>query len=264
MGRMTASASLVALFTFLLLLPVGSAAAQQAPDVVETHDGGMVRGTIVERRPDGSIVLVDAVGQVREFPAASVRYAGVRVEAPADRHDPRATPPTPAREATEPRSVEVHFTSDPTRLSLEVVTGRAHVRYQGRQGTIVEMGTVCEAPCVGLLPAGPQTLAVRAPNGGRYVLRNLRLHLDHPVSLHVRLVSKSRGLRLGLGLGGLGLAAVGLAVVVPNLDRGGTTRGLVTGLFLAGVGLSVSFVGVGLRRPRTDYSVVDYPAAPAP
>jgi hypothetical protein len=255
MGRIAASLVIVA--TLLVVCPIGAATAQQLPDVVETRDGGMVRGTIVERRSDGSVILIDAAGQIREFPAANVRYAGARVTAPVEAE------PTTAPDSTERDGVEVHFTSDPERLSLELVARRAHVRYRGEQGSIIEMQTVCASPCVGLVPEGPQTLAVRLPHGGRYVVRSLRLDLTHPVSLHVRLVTR-RALRRGLGFSGLGLAAIGLVTLLGSLDRGGITGALGAGIVLGTVGLGLSFGAMGLKRPRAYFSVLDYPLPAAP
>jgi hypothetical protein len=61
-------------------LPSVPAAAQTAPapppDIIRTKDGGMLRGTIVEKVPNDHVEILLPNGQSRTVPMADVDYAG--------------------------------------------------------------------------------------------------------------------------------------------------------------------------------------------
>jgi hypothetical protein len=66
------------LVALVLLVDTSRASAQEAlPDVVETHDGGMLRGLIVERVPGQYVVIRTAGGDLRRIEEANVRFAGL-------------------------------------------------------------------------------------------------------------------------------------------------------------------------------------------
>ena len=51
-------------------------AGSAPPDIVRLKDGGMVRGTIIELVPNGSVKIQLADGQTRTFAMADTTYAG--------------------------------------------------------------------------------------------------------------------------------------------------------------------------------------------
>lgn len=71
-----------------------AAAAQTAPapppDIVRTKDGGMLRGTIIEKLANDHVEIVLPNGQSRTVPMADVEYAGPTAS------DPGTAPPAPA------------------------------------------------------------------------------------------------------------------------------------------------------------------------
>jgi hypothetical protein len=53
-----------------------TARADTPPDIVKTRAGGFIRGTIVEKDPDGEVVIRTATGDLRRISMSEVEYAG--------------------------------------------------------------------------------------------------------------------------------------------------------------------------------------------
>jgi hypothetical protein len=201
--------------SFVVLLPATRAAAAEPvadaaiADVVETRDGLVVRGTILERDPSGTVVIRSATGALRTFKMSEVVYAG-----PASRWAQAAPPPpvtpAPALEAA-PRAQAIGGETVP----VELESGNRDVSFHLRNATAysgshaaIGYTPLCSAPCKAHLPRGVVHLGVAEGNGlpreGSEVLR-----IDGPSRVRADVASATGRRVLGgvMFLGGLAIAA---------------------------------------------------------
>src|SRR5689334_10616230 len=84
------TAAFTALSFLAAIAPDAWAQAPTPPDLVRTKDGGMLRGTIVEKVPNDHVEIQLANGQTRTVKMSEVEYAG-----PANESAPAPVPPPP-------------------------------------------------------------------------------------------------------------------------------------------------------------------------
>lgn len=161
------------------------------PDVVVLRSGAMVRGTIVEVRPDdGLVVLLAPDGSTRTFATDEVEYAGSAERAP-DRvwvggeDDEDSDAEALAHESSE---------GDAPETSDELVELEVHAR--GPYPIVAEPATggrrmaLCVAPCAARLPPGSYHFGVRvdddAPLRGGVAMDEAVIVLDEPTDIWVR------------------------------------------------------------------------------
>ncbi|MFK7990538.1 MAG: hypothetical protein AB8I08_31240 [Sandaracinaceae bacterium] len=134
------------LVSVLLALPSVGWAQPALPDVVHTRDGGMVRGTLVERVPGSHLVIQTATGDLRRIEEVEV-----------------VSPPTVTAPPARPAGVPLQLTSD-ARLGFHLVTGSATATAWGPGGVAHARGydfrPLCRAPCETALPPGNHRLAL--------------------------------------------------------------------------------------------------------
>ena len=227
----------------LLVGLAGESMAQGAaslPDIVETTDGTVVRGTIVERRPDGSVIMEDYFGEVREFEAEDVVYAGAAV-----------------REASGGASsgmVVVQFAPDSPHLRLHrrmgtgrttghnMSTGQTYVR------RVVLEEEVCRGPCEAQIPVGPATLNVRTAAGWP-LLETTPTRFDLGVDSEIAVSTQRRGTLRAVLVGAGMVMVAGGAFLALSGDESGSDPMVISGWVLGGVG-ALAFLG-GPFLPNT-------------
>ncbi len=215
------------------------------PDLVLTHDGGMIRGTIVRSQPGQSVVVQLPTGEVDEIPWGAVRYAGPAAQAPTLQPGAPTTAVSSGIRVSNQQDVHIRFTSD-QRLTLhnEGATATATASAPGSWVTVHSQASrwdrVCTAPCDFSIAPGQYRFA--ASLNGSAPLAGPVVEIAASGTLFGHYVDHS-GLRAGgwvvwaLSLFG-GLAA-GTGVFLAN------TRDMVPGLIVAGVGILISLL-VGL------------------
>lgn len=208
-------------------LTSGHANAQgNLPDAVETRDGSVIRGTIVERRPDGTVLLMDYAGTVREFAADDVVRAGPAT-APAAEPTEVTTPPALGSAGVRDM-IRLEIIADDERIvthrQLAVGTG---VAFDFRTGSTITSRSVaeeelCEGSCVVALPPGLHVLRMRQhrwmPN---YRSAPERFVLEEDTRMMLATRSR-RGIRVGSGVATIPLLGFGLyAVATAPTDANG-------------------------------------------
>lgn len=159
------------LISFLLAVPSVGLAQAPLPDVVHTRDGGMVRGTLVERVPGSHLVIQTATGDLRRIEEADVVTA-------------RPIPGGPPPAAASP-GVRLRLSSD-QRLGFHLVTGSASATAWGPGGVARARGydfrPLCRAPCETTLPPGNHQLALA--RGDDTPIPAPSLDITGPATLH--------------------------------------------------------------------------------
>ena len=161
------------------------AAAQQGvpPDVVMMKNGGVLRGTIAELNPQGSVTIVTITGDKRVIAMGEVSYAGPSASMPG------ASAPPPASAAGGPKPlIQLNARDAPLHLRATQPEITFHLKMTDSTGTTVGVGAgfgarssmgfggvasfsgrtyarICTAPCDATLPAGQYTLALSRGNG---------------------------------------------------------------------------------------------------
>lgn len=145
-----------------VLLWAEGALADTPPDVVMTHDGGMVRGTIIEKVPGSHVDITLTTGENRRFDMRRVQYAG-----PAGSGSGAAAGPGGAGAQVHGPQVRVRLHGNEAGLTFQKRTGTSYAIAYGYGGAAVAMGArfdeLCTAPCEVSLPAGAHTLALSRP-----------------------------------------------------------------------------------------------------
>jgi hypothetical protein len=180
----------VASLAALLSLASGTAVAQTVPpDVVRTKDGGMLRGTIIEKVPNDHVEIQLPNGQSRTVKMSDVEYAGpASADKPAAPPEANAAPPT-AQVPPEPVSpTQAVVKTGMARLTLKADqngltfhrkigtsqgTGTGWVAGTGRNsGGAITMNVqldnferLCTAPCAAELPEGTYRLGLSLDDG---------------------------------------------------------------------------------------------------
>jgi hypothetical protein len=146
--RVATSALSLLVASALVLAPMrgAMAATDDATITVWTKDGSMFRGEVVERVPNDHVTIKLATGETK------------RVEWKDLDHDSLGDRPAIAPAATRPRherraELRVHFEADHANAVLEREIGSTSSDGGGQ--TRIVFGTVCQAPCDDVLPAGP-------------------------------------------------------------------------------------------------------------
>jgi hypothetical protein len=143
---------------------------ESAQDIVRLKNGGIVRGSISELDPKGSVIIVTLTGAVREYPMSDVTYAG-----PATK-DPKATSPSTARASSElassregstkpyvtvhAKEARLHLVSNPGGLTFHRQSSSAVAEGMGRRAVAHGYDRLCTAPCDITIPSGTETLAL--------------------------------------------------------------------------------------------------------
>lgn len=214
------------------------------PDIVVTHDGGMVRGTIQELVPGSHVVITLSSGEARRFASSDVRYAGLATEWEASRAvsaAPPATEPTQPADARPPNAVavradtvNVEFVSDdhePPAFHLQSHSARLE------RHAALGFERLCVAPCTATIQSGSHVFGLSRGT-------ETPIPADDPVIIErdaiVRGQYVSRSGERAVGLAFFLLAAASpLAFLLPA-DRGDATPLLVF------IGVGVVGVGIGM------------------
>jgi hypothetical protein len=216
-----------ALTTLAFLATVNSAAWAQAPvppDLVRTKDGGMLRGTIVEKVPNDHVEIQLANGQTRTVKMSDVEYAG---PAASDAGSPPPPPPPPLAPSGITVSVptaKLELKSPQHGLTFHSKVGDARGfasgtmwTSKGAAPTTVEVhaesfGRICTAPCAAEVPQGTYRLGLSLDDGD-VVATELPLDLKGKLRLEGEYVSKS-GTRTAGWIIGIGGQVVGALLAV--------------------------------------------------
>jgi len=252
--------------------------AAPPPDIVRMKNGGLLRGTIAESVPGGSITIVLMTGETRKIASSEVDYAGPADAAPSPAHKKRSAnedddedesgadskpPPQRSRSSeTDKPFVTVHaaeadvsFSSTPDGHTLYRRDGTATAFASNGFGVVATgFSEICTAPCQASLPAGTYTFGVSKPKGvaveGDQVTLpagSSHLHADY---------TDNSGLRIAGWVTVVGGVGVGSALLLEGLLSGGldcsgdtgecTEKPKNTTLIYAGGALEVGGLLVGL------------------
>lgn len=237
------------LFTLALLVPVAGLAntVEALPDRVELLDGSQVRGTILERHGDGSVILRDYLGDLRHIDGAAIRHAGpVEVE---------TVTPRPVSIWEDRRGNRLRITVDERFEHLEVHRVLATTATPGHLGSsnggggswrfgwaLQSRQHLCTGSCETVVASGHHQIHVRAPSGYPFHdVRPLAVDLTQDSTLHLEVKSR-RALRWTTGVAALGSFIVGSVLIANNSDRldDDSWNAGMTGLALLGSGLVFS------------------------
>jgi hypothetical protein len=209
------------LIAFALLVASAPARAEDAaapPDVVRTRDGGMMRGTIVEKVPDDHVEILLINGQTRSLKMRDVIYAGPAAgdvgavppppalpPPPPSWTPPTWTPPDPvANTAVDLGVARLELKSDQQGLTFHRKSGSSNGVglgwATGKNGGPIAMGftadhfeRLCTAPCTLDIAPGTYRLGLSLDDG-RVVPAQTALDLRGRVRLEGTYVSNA-GLR---------------------------------------------------------------------
>jgi hypothetical protein len=154
---------------------------------VQTEEGGMIRGTIVESVPHEHVLITLTTGEQRRIPWASVRYAGPSEGAPGPSPSNGLVPyeyrggaaPAPADRARAPvesrerargavaatGEVRVRFESPQPGVAFHRVTATAGFGGWGGSLAIHQFERLCAAPCARELRRGSHQFALSLGDG---------------------------------------------------------------------------------------------------
>lgn len=236
---------------------VAAAQANPIPDVVRTRDGGMVRGTIVERAADGTITLLLVTGGVRTFSPTEIAYAGPSpvVPSPSRSAPPASPPPAPTSRDAEPRTFDVSVRAHgERRLRVHLVSGEATARSYGSSGVVAsarafEFRQACVLPCTLQLPFGSHRLALSVDSREPAVSEDY-IDVNRNVALRASFSDGRPRRRRGLGIGstlmvvgaGVGLTAIPVRLGPSSCEPGEGCGDLGRAIALGSVGLAM-FIG---------------------
>lgn len=225
-------------FAFVLALGTGAAAtsvstqahAQQTqaapPDVVKLKNGGILRGTIAELVPGGTVTIVTMTGETKKIPMAEVQYAGPAAGMPG------AAPPATPAPASGPRPlIQVNGRDAPLYLRSSQSEVTFYMRTSTSEGSSVSTGAmvgsrgfgavgggtsvfsgrtyarICTAPCEATVPAGQYTLALSKGTGNPVEDEQL-VRVDGPATLAGKYTSYA------------GLRAAGFVITLASVVTG--------------------------------------------
>ena len=245
------------------------AQAQGTADTVILHDGTLVRGTIVEVRPDDYVVIQTATGETRRFESDQVRYAGPSDQAPSASvggggttpysppapysAPPPGSAPSPAQFAPPPVSngdLPIRIVDEGEGLTLRLQTGSAYGMSGGYAVQITTYRTVCTAPCVGGLPEGVHQFAVMTRGGRDYAVRGtVQVSAGSELVLGIERHRRARGIMAGVGFG---LALGGFLAMGMRIGNGYDflDGGVTAGYAVGAAGLLIGVFGLVFIRNR--------------
>ena len=194
------------------------------PDLVLTHGGGMIRGTILRSLPGREVVIRLETGELQTVAWAEVHFAGRAVEAPPSPPSFSRLPSTISPEPPgSPSGVRVRFESE-QRVTIHAQTATAHgtasagtIQVHSRAHLYEQL---CTAPCEFRIDPGVHRLALSW--GEREPLAGPVLDIRGSGTLHGRYVENG-SLRAGgwaafiLGLLGAGGAVTAISLL-PTYD----------------------------------------------
>ncbi|HVK71192.1 MAG TPA: hypothetical protein VM694_42335 [Polyangium sp.] len=246
-------------------IPEASADGGQAsvPDIVLLKDGGMLRGTIVEKDPKGSVTILLPSGKSRTVDMASVTYAGAESAMPkADEDGDEDEDEAPARKSPGGKT-KPFITVKAGEAALKLESNEANATYHVRSGSAYVVGPrgsavgqsfteICTAPCEASLPVGTHYLAL-SKQGGVPVLSTDPVRLDGPSRIVGSYTSNAGTRMVGLGVLVGGIVVGWVVMLVPILTRDPAEDFSVTPLIIGGaLLLAGSFGGVLLMSRRDD------------
>lgn len=143
------------------------------PDVVRLKDGGMVRGTIIEKRVDDAVVIQTALGETHEIPWDEISWAGVAAEMPSaqKKSPPRRSPPK-SQSIVQLRSNDREPLDFHIRSGELAIVGRSYVVPATVAGRATTYRPLCTAPCEVMLLPGDYRFAVSQADGSVVELRH--------------------------------------------------------------------------------------------
>lgn len=245
-------ATIVAAFAALTFL-IAPASAQSVPDFIETTDGSMFRGTIVEVIDGESVTMLNHRGEERVFQWADVAEFGSvdQAEPEPERARPRQAQP---QQPPQPERTVVTTTSHPMRVGEILATTRVHARDSyGNTATAEGMSIdeFCVLPCE--IPFDNTTqLAVRYRHrgwvAGSFAGGGPLVPDEISVVYHDRNSTRIAGwvtAILGAGVAGLGAIPYGETCYA---DGGCDPEYTGANYAVMGVGLAVGVVGALLTQ----------------
>ncbi len=214
--------------------------ATPPPDVVETQDGGFLRGTIIEQVPGRSVVIMLVTGETRTIDMANVRYAGRdRSAAPRPPADVASTPP-PLRN---PQEFTVSVTAQGrTDLSLHQVRGNSSMTLVGAFGMSTPMDSfepVCRIPCRFSVTRGTYMFGVSEGAGSVARAGDEPLSIGASGNLQVAYETRQGVRTAGIVLLISGIATVAVTAVATFAMFSSYSYG-------SGIALPVMLVGIGV------------------
>lgn len=224
-----------------------TARADTPPDIVKTRAGGFIRGTIVEKDPDGEVVIRIATGDLRRISMSEVEYAGPVQGGAAQPFDPSAEP--------EPDGVRLKLRASEPHIAFQQYAGSASSRGLGYgsdglatyQGRFEAYDAICIAPCTARLPRGTLRLGLAKRN--RETAEADPIQITESGTL-VGTYTDRQGVRTAGWILGIGSGLVGLGLITAGiLDAQDTQTGNVIvedaepNYVLLGTGLGVGVVG---------------------
>lgn len=216
---MTRRALCCATLAFVFLLT--ATAWADSPDVVRKKDGGLLRGTIEELDPKGSVTIVLSNGDRRTIPMSEVEFAGAS--------PPQTGSASTTRDASKPmitvtaEESALDLTSSQQDVTFHLKTAESHVSGVGvgssgsstavvsYSGQVARYSRLCTAPCRAHLANGSYTFAL-SMNGGDSVAAD-PVRVRGPVRLEGTYVSNQGTRTAGFVLAGASLG-VGLYLML--------------------------------------------------
>ena len=228
------------------------AVAQTPPDVVETVDGGIVRGTIVENVPGDHVTIQLVTGEIRVLPAGSVLRVTMGAAAP-----PPAAIMAPLPPPVDP-GVTLHVTGTSPGLMLHRLTATATVTVwtgNGVGGALIDQfEPICAAPCDATVPPGTYTMGISSDGGTPRRAGHAAFNVDRDLSLQMEYESRE-GIRIGgWFIFGVGTAAF-LGLTLAPLFTGGTDD-LITFLGIGGAVYAVTLIPFFIMAFMNDHADV--------
>ncbi|MGC4066714.1 MAG: hypothetical protein QM784_19175 [Polyangiaceae bacterium] len=212
-------------------------AAGLLQNVVYKKDGTIMRGTIIERVPNGSVEIMLPNGQSRKIDMKDVEYAGPVSETPAAKAQAEAKAAgegdANAKEGGEGAKEGAKDDDDAGRIPVRLTTTTpkttilveaASASYLSAAGTRVGFSAyapVCEAPCDRAVIPGTYKLALARDEEELLQASTPVTIADKPVEVEGKITSRA-GIRTLGWVVGLGGAVAGTYLFIDSLE--GTTK----------------------------------------
>jgi hypothetical protein len=227
---------------FVLVVATSAARAQEVPpDVVRTKDGGMMRGTIIEKVPGDHLEITLPNGQSRTVKMSEVIYAG-----PVSADVPAAPPPPPPAVTQPPTPGADGALVNVALARLELKADQGGVTFHRKTGSVHGVGTgwaagknggpvavginansyerLCTSPCAVDVAQGTYRLGLSLDDG-EVIAADRPLDLRGRMRLDAEYVSNTEVRVLGWVLAGAGaVAGAVLMFQTGDPDHGITTH----------------------------------------
>jgi hypothetical protein len=246
--------SLVLLLT--IALPSLASAQGVPPDLVRTRDGGMLRGTIIEKVPGDHVEIQLPNGQTRSLKMSEVEYAG-----PAG--GDAAPAPAPAVMRTNTTTIDVpmarlELQSKQQGLTFHRKAGSGYGAAAGWVGgnnsgpvslafTSTSFERLCTTPCAAEVPKGTYKLGLSLRDGG--VVATEALDLRGHMRLEGEYTSNANTRRAGWAVAILSVGigtALALTSTRDNCDSNNICTSnhpyLIPGIIVLGAGGTLGFL----------------------